>query len=114
MTTKYITTAIPYVNGKPHVGHALDYLLADVYARYQTSQGNKVRFQAGTDEHGYKIYNKAKEQGIPVEQYVDENSQKFRDFIEMLGVEPTDFIRTSNAEHARRVQQIWKKIEDHI
>lgn len=114
MTTKYITTAIPYVNGKPHVGHALDYLLADVYARYQTSQGNKVRFQAGTDEHGNKIFNKAKEQGIPVEQYVDENSQKFRDFIKMLGVEPTDFIRTSNTEHARRVQQIWKKIEDHI
>lgn len=51
----YITTAIPYVNGAPHVGHAEDYLLADIYARYQTMQGKNVRFQAGTDEHGNKI-----------------------------------------------------------
>lgn len=110
----YITTAIPYVNGVPHVGHALDYLLADVYVRYQKEQGITVRFQAGTDEHGNKIFNKAKSLGIPVEQYVDENSAKFKDFIQKLGAEPTDFIRTSDPDHARRVQLIWEKIKDHI
>lgn len=110
----YITTAIPYVNGAPHVGHALDYLLADVYVRYQKEQGTTVRFQAGTDEHGNKIFNKAKSLHLPVEQYVAENAAKFQDFIKSLDVEPTDFIRTSDADHARRVQLIWEKIKDHI
>ncbi|MBR5389542.1 methionine--tRNA ligase [Candidatus Saccharibacteria bacterium] len=110
----YITTAIPYVNGTPHVGHALDYLLADVYFRFYKEQGIKVRFQAGTDEHGNKIFNKASSLGIPVEQYVEQNTQKFRDFIAKLGVEPTDFIRTTNPDHERRVQLIWDKIKDHI
>lgn len=110
----YITTAIPYVNGAPHVGHALDYLLADVYARYQKEQGTVVRFQAGTDEHGNKIFNKAKDLDLPVEQYVAENAAKFQDFIKQLGVEPTDFIRTTNADHIRRVQLLWEKIKDHI
>ncbi|MBR2695779.1 methionine--tRNA ligase [Candidatus Saccharibacteria bacterium] len=110
----YITTAIPYVNGAPHVGHALDYLLADVYARYQKEQGNTVRFQTGTDEHGNKIWSKAQSLGVPVEQYVAENSAKFQDFIKKLGVEPTDFIRTSSPDHARRVQLIWEKLKDHI
>ena len=110
----YITTAIPYVNGAPHVGHALDYLLADVYVRYQKEQGTTVRFQAGTDEHGNKIFNKAQSLHLPVEQYVAENAAKFQDFIKSLNVEPTDFIRTSDADHARRVQLIWEKIKDHI
>ena len=62
MNESYITTAIPYVNGKPHLGHAMDYLLADVLRRYMMSQGKRVRLQAGTDEHGSKIYKKAIEQ----------------------------------------------------
>lgn len=110
----YVTTAIPYVNGAPHIGHALDYLLADVYTRYQKEQGNAVRFQAGTDEHGNKIFDKAKTTGLPVEDYVKENSDKFRNFIAKLGVEPTDFIRTSDPDHARRVQMIWQKLTPHI
>ena len=110
----YVTTAIPYVNGAPHIGHALDYLLADVYTRYQKEQGNAVRFQAGTDEHGNKIFDKAKTAGLPVEDYVKENSDKFRNFIAKLGVEPTDFIRTSDPDHARRVQMIWQKLTPHI
>ena len=114
MSKIYITTAIPYVNGAPHIGHALDYLLADVYARYQTARGNTVRFQAGTDEHGNKIYKKAEELGIPVQSYVDENSAKFREFIQKLGVEPTDFIRTTDETHDRRCQAIWQKLKDHI
>ncbi len=114
MTKKYVTTAIPYVNGLPHIGHAMDYCLADVYARYQRLIGNEVRFQTGTDEHGNKIFQKAKDLGIPVEEYVAGNAEKFREFIETLGVSSTDFIRTTDPEHERRVQEIWKRLSDHI
>lgn len=114
MKTTYITTAIPYVNGAPHVGHALDYLIADVFYRYQLSLGKQVRFQSGTDEHGNKIYEKAKAQNIPVEEYVKENSDRFKSFIEKLGVFPTDFIRTTDPDHVRRCQEIWKKLSSSI
>ena len=114
MEKVYITTAIPYVNGKPHVGHAVDYLLADFCSRYHKMIGDEVRFQAGTDEHGNKIYQKAKELNIPVEEYVDKNSQKFQDFIHQLGAEYTDFIRTTDESHEKRVQEIWQKLEGHI
>lgn len=110
MAKIYITTAIPYVNGAPHVGHAVDYLLADVCRRYFSG----ARMQAGTDEHGNKIFQKARELNIPVEEYVDGNSRKFQDFIKLLGVEYTDFIRTTDKDHERRVQLIWEKIKDHI
>lgn len=111
---KYITTAIPYVNGDPHIGHAMDYCLADVYARYLKMKGNEVRVQAGTDEHGSKIYQKAEELGISVDEYVKQNSDKFKDFIAKLNVEYTDFIRTTDPEHERRCQEIWRRISDHI
>ena len=114
MSKVYLTTAIPYVNGAPHIGHALDYLLADTYARYQKTLGNDVKFQAGTDEHGNKIYKKATDLGQPVEKYVAENTKKFRDFIDLLGVEYTDFIHTTDEEHEHRCQEIWKKLKDHI
>ena len=114
MSNIYITTAIPYVNGAPHIGHACDYLLADTYARYQKMLGNNVRFQAGTDEHGNKIAKKAEEQKVDVVEYVNQNSKKFQDFIKKLGVETTDFIRTTDKDHERRCQEIWKKLKDHI
>ena len=114
MKNIYITTAIPYVNGNPHLGHAMDYLLADVLRRYMMMQGNNVRLQAGTDEHGSKIYKKSVEQGIPVEEFVDQNAKKFQDFIHSLGVEYTDFVRTTDADHERRCQAIWEKLADHI
>ena len=110
MSKVYITTAIPYVNGAPHVGHAMDYLLADVAARHYEGS----RLQAGTDEHGNKIYQKARELNIPVKEYVDGNSRKFQDFIHRLGVEYTDFVRTTDVDHERRVQLIWDKIKDYI
>lgn len=110
----YITTAIPYVNGNPHIGHAMDYCLADCYARYQRIKGNEVRFQAGTDEHGNKIAQKAKELNVPVQEYVNENSEKFKNFIKKLNVSYTDFIRTTDEEHERRVQEIWRRLGDHI
>ena len=114
MKNTYITTAIPYVNGKPHLGHAMDYLLADVLRRYMMQQGKNVRLQAGTDEHGSKIFKKAAEQGIPIQDFVDENSRKFQNFIHSLGVEYTDFVRTTDADHERRCQEIWRRLDQHI
>ncbi len=110
----YITTAIPYVNGKPHIGHAMDYCLADVCARYHRLLKDNVKFQAGTDEHGGKIFQKAKELGVSVQTYVDNNSDEFRGFINELNVSNTDFIRTTDEEHVRRVQEIWQRLENHI
>ena len=114
MSKVYITTAIPYVNGVPHIGHAMDYCLADTCARYHKLIGDDVRFQAGTDEHGNKIFLKAKETGVPVEEYVAENAKKFQAFIGELGVSYTDFIRTTDAAHERLCQEIWKRLEKHI
>ncbi len=114
MSKIYLTTAIPYVNGAPHIGHAMDYLIADTFARYQKERGNEVRFQVGTDEHGNKNYKKAEKLGIPIQQFADENSAKFKEFVKKLGVEYTDFIRTTDKDHERRCQEIWKKLGDHI
>lgn len=114
MTKKYITTAIPYMNGNPHIGHAMDYCLADVCARYLALSGNEVRFQAGTDEHGSKIAQKADELDVEVQTFVDEKAETFKEFIAKLGVSYTDFVRTTDAWHERRVQEIWRKLADHI
>jgi methionyl-tRNA synthetase len=114
MRKSYITTAIPYVNGQPHLGHAMDYLLADTLRRYLERQGGEVRLQAGTDEHGSKVFAKAETEGVPVQRFVDENAQKFQEFIHSLGVEYTDFVRTTDAEHERRCQEIWQRLAEHI
>ena len=114
MSKVYITTAIPYVNGAPHIGHAMDYCLADTYARYRKLIGDEVRFQAGTDEHGNKIFLKASELGEPVEEYVAKNAQKFQDFISELGVSYTDFVRTTDSLHEKLCQEIWRKLKEHI
>jgi methionyl-tRNA synthetase len=114
MAKKYITTAIPYMNGDPHIGHAMDYCLADVCARYYKLQGDEVRFQAGTDEHGSKIAQKAAELEIPTQEFVDKKAETFKKFIKKLGVEYTDFVRTTDPEHERRVQDIWMRLRDHI
>lgn len=113
MTKKhaYITTAIPYVNGQPHIGHALDYLLADVWARYQRQLGKVVRFQTGVDEHGNKIAAKAAEQGLQPQAYVDSMYGNFQRFIQELGVDTTDFIRTTDIKHKAAVQYIWQQLE---
>lgn len=114
MAKKYITTAIPYMNGNPHIGHAMDYCLADVCARYYKLRGDEVRFQAGTDEHGGKIAQKAAEQGLTPQEFVDEKAATFKEFIGKLNVEYTDFVRTTDPEHERRVQEIWRRLEKHI
>lgn len=114
MEKKYITTAIPYVNGAPHIGHVMDYCLADVFARYCRLKGDEVRLQVGVDEHGNKIFKKAEELGIPVEEYVENNTKKFEDFIQKLGVSYTNFVRTTDTMHMQRCQEIWQRLSSHI
>ncbi len=107
----YITTAIPYVNGKPHIGNALDYLLADIWARYQKQQGRTVRFQVGTDEHGNKIALKAAEQNLTPQAYVDSMFGNFKDLMDAEQAQYTDFIRTTDQHHIGAVQYIWQQLD---
>lgn len=114
MSKVYICTAIPYVNGNPHIGHAMDYLLSDAYARFRRNLDDEVRFQVGTDEHGNKVYSTAQKNGLPVEEYATQNSHKFQDFIQKLNISYTNIIRTTDPEHVRRCQEIWQKLSPHI
>jgi methionyl-tRNA synthetase len=110
----YITTAIPYVNGVPHIGHALDYTLADIWSRYQKQNGREVRFQVGTDEHGNKIAAKAQESNMDPQSYVDSMYGNFQQLISALNVEYTDFIRTTDGHHKGAVQYIWQQLHEYI
>lgn len=110
----YITTAIPYINGTPHIGHALDYLLADIWTRYQIQNGKKVRFQIGVDEHGNKNAMKAAEKGLTPQEYADQAHIPFREMAEKVGSSYTDFIRTTDIHHKAAVQYIWQQLKDHI
>lgn len=114
MSKVYICTAIPYVNGNPHIGHAMDYLLSDAHARYCRMRGDEVRLQVGTDEHGNKVFSSAKKNNMTVEAYAKQNSDKFRSFIEKLDISYTDFIRTTDPDHVRRCQEIWLQLKPHI
>lgn len=110
----YITTAIPYVNAKPHIGNALDYLIADIWSRYQKQNGHQVRFQVGTDEHGNKIAAKAAEQGLDPKAYTDQTHLAFKDLMTKVGAEYTDFVRTTDDHHVAVVQWIWQKLQPYI
>src|ERR671932_702702 len=110
----YITTAIPYVNAVPHIGNALDYLLADIWTRYQKQNGRDVRFQVGTDEHGNKIAAKASEAGIEPQAFTDKMYVNFEALMKKMGAEYTDFIRTTDVHHKAAVQYIWQKLQPHI
>ncbi len=110
----YIATAIPYVNGTPHIGNALDYLLADIWARYQKQNGREVRFEVGTDEHGNKIAAKAASEGMTSQAYADKMYINFENLMKKVGASYTDFIRTTDGHHRGAVQYIWKQLEPHI
>ena len=110
----YITTAIPYVNASPHIGNAMDYLIADIWARHQRKLGHDVKFQVGTDEHGNKIAMKARDAGLETQAYVDQNATKFKDFIGKMNASYTDFVRTTDIRHQAAVQYIWKQLEPYI
>lgn len=110
-TPFYITTAISYPNGKPHIGHAYEAIAADVIARFQRLSGRRVRFQTGTDEHGLKMARKAEEQGRTPADLADEMSGYFRAMCDALNVSYDRFIRTSEPDHHRASQAIWQAME---
>lgn len=114
MKKLYITTAIPYVNAKPHIGTSMDYLIADIWARYHRVNGREVRFQVGTDEHGNKIAAKAQELGQDPQAYVNDMVKNFEDMIKAVGTSYTDFIRTTDDHHKQAVQYIWQKLQPYI
>ena len=108
----YISTAIAYASSKPHIGNTYEIVLADVIARYKRLCGYDVYFQTGTDEHGQKIEDKAKEAGITPQEYVDKNSGIIKDIWDCMNTSYDKFIRTTNSEHKKIVQDIFKKLYD--
>ena len=107
----YITTAINYPNGRPHIGHAYEGIAADVIARFQRLRGREVRFQTGTDEHGLKMARKAEEQGQSPRELADEMSRYFREMDDALNINFDRFIRTVEPDHHRASQAIWERME---
>ncbi|MEK7594444.1 MAG: methionine--tRNA ligase [Patescibacteria group bacterium] len=114
MSKYYVTTSIPYVNGDPHIGFAMELLYADVLARRARQQGHEVVFSTGTDEHGGKIAEKAAEQGIEPKAFADQISQRFQDLAELLNISSNRFIRTTDLGHEQRAQLIWKSLKKDI
>lgn len=110
----YVTTAIPYANAAPHIGNAIDYLLADIWTRYQKQNGHEVRFQVGTDEHGSKIAAKAAEVGLDPKSYTDQMVVGFENLMNKVGAQYTDFIRTTDPHHIGAVQYIWQVLSPYI
>lgn len=108
----YITTAIAYTSGKPHIGNTYEIVLADSIARYKRQQGYDVFFQTGTDEHGQKIELKADELGIAPKELVDEIAGEVRHIWDMMDTSYDKFIRTTDADHEAQVQKIFKKLYD--
>ncbi|MGB3469462.1 MAG: methionine--tRNA ligase [Erythrobacter sp.] len=108
----YITTAISYPNGRPHIGHAYEAIAADVIARFQRLRGRRVRFQTGTDEHGLKMARKAEEQGRTARDLADEMSGYFQAMCDALNVQYDRFIRTVEDDHHRASQAIWQRMAD--
>jgi methionyl-tRNA synthetase len=107
----YLTTAISYPNGKPHIGHAYEAIAADVMARFKRLQGHDVRFQTGTDEHGLKMAQKARELGVTPKELCDEISQYFIDMCDRLNVSYDVFLRTTEPRHHAASQALWKRME---
>ena len=104
-----ITTTLPYVNGLPHIGFALEVVQADVIARYQRLLGNEVVFNIGTDEHGVKIYEEATKRGMTPQAFCDEMSEHFRSLDALLHISYTNFIRTTDAHHIAAAQEFWRR-----
>ena len=106
----YMTTAIAYTSGKPHIGNTYEVVLADSIARFKRQQGYDVFFQTGTDEHGQKIENKAQEAGITPKEYVDNVAGEIKNIWDLMNTSYDKFIRTTDADHEKQVQKIFKKL----
>lgn len=110
--TYYLTTAIAYTSGKPHIGNTYEAILADSIVRFKRQQGYDVRFQTGTDEHGQKIELKAAEAGITPKEYVDNVAGVIKEIWDAMNTSYDKFIRTTDADHEAQVQKIFKKLYD--
>lgn len=109
----YITTTLPYVNAEPHLGHAMEFIRADVVARYKKLQGFDVFFNTGTDEHGMKLFEGAKKEGKTEQEYVDFYAGKVKDLLKLLGIsEDVHFIRTTDDVHIEAAKAFWNKVSD--
>ena len=111
MSKFYVTTSIPYVNAPPHIGHALEFIQADVLARSQRAAGRDVFFLTGADEHGVKIVRAAEESKKTTKKFVDENTEKIKKLIKILNISNDDFIRTTDKKrHWPGAQKLWMKL----
>ncbi len=108
----YITTAIAYTSGKPHIGNTYEIVLADSIARYKREQGYDVRFQTGTDEHGQKIEQKAEAAGVTPQQFVDDVAKEIKRIWDLMNTSYDKFIRTTDPDHERQIQKVFKKLYD--
>ena len=106
----YTTTAIDYVNGAPHIGHAYEKILTDVIYRHFAQRCDNAYMLTGTDEHGIKIQKTSAEKGISPKEFCDMNAQKFKDAWKALDINYTQFIRTTDEQHEKVVQKIFKKL----
>jgi len=105
----YLTTTLPYVNADPHVGHALEFVTADIIARYRRLIGDEVFFNTGTDEYGQKVYTKTLEEKKDPQKYVDEYAEKFKKLKDTLNLSYDNFIRTTDEHHKMAAQEFWKR-----
>src|SRR5687767_13938266 len=110
----YVTTAIPYVNAAPHIGNALDYILADTLSRYYQKQKYAVYFSTGTDEHGQKIAQRAAEMNVTPQKYADAMVIIFKEFAKKMGIEYSYWLRTTEPQHVKGAQALWKQLEPYI
>ncbi len=111
MKSFYLTTTLPYVNDRPHVGHTLEFVQADTFARAKRLEGYDVFFNFGTDEHGQKIYNKALEAGKDPQAYVNEYAATFKELKDALNLSYDAFIRTTDPHHKAAAQEFWRLCE---
>ncbi len=112
MADFYITTAIDYVNGSPHIGHAYEKILTDVISRFHRLMGDKVHFLTGTDEYGQKVQQTAKARGVPAQEFADTVSAEFKAMLPRLQISNDDFIRTTEERHKKVVRELLQKLFD--
>ena len=108
----YITTAIAYTSGKPHIGNTYEIVLADSIARFKRLEGYDVFFQTGTDEHGQKIETKAREAGVSPQEFVDHVAGQIKEVWDLMNTSYNKFVRTTDKYHERQIQKIFKKLYD--
>ncbi len=107
----YITTTLAYVNADLHIGHAAEFIRADILARYKKAMGFDIVLNIGTDEHGQKILNTAKEQGLEVQEFVDKQIIKFKEQVQEMDIDYTNWVRTTDEHHQKSAQEFWKRCE---